>query len=200
MSAGSPPSHGAWTAGRLDARDDPGDVVVAARRIGLVDQAPARRRRIGLRQKHLGDARVGEHAAHPILRGVRDIWGPTDVYGVDKLPPNTQVLVRGQVLAGMEPADPPVQGPKNDPMQPLVWVHYYQLEGGKPGKVIGSTIGAAVDLECADLRRLFVNAIYWGCGLEVPAESKADPVGEYKPSNFGFNGFKKGVKPADLQK
>jgi len=141
-----------------------------------------------------------EHAAHSVLRGVRDIWGPTDVYGVDKLPSGAQILLRGQVIAGMKSTDPPVPGAKNDPMQPLVWIKDYQLEGGKPGKVIGSTIGAAVDLECADLRRLFVNAIYWGCGLEVSAESKVDPVGEYKPSNFGFNGFKKGVKPADLQK
>jgi Trehalose utilisation len=143
-----------------------------------------------------------EHAAHPVLRGVRDIWGPTDVYGVDKLPPGARILVRGQVLAGMAPTDPPVPGAKNDPMQPLVWIRDYQLEGGQPGKVIASTIGAAVDLECADLRRLFVNAIYWGCGLEsqIAAEANVDPVGEYKPSNFGFNGFKKGVKPADLQK
>ncbi|HWB04884.1 MAG TPA: hypothetical protein VG796_17785 [Verrucomicrobiales bacterium] len=143
-----------------------------------------------------------EHAAHPILKGVRDLWGPSDVYGVDHLPATAQVLVRGQVLAGMKPDDPPVSGSKNEPMQPLVWVKDYQYQGGKPGKAIVTTMGAAVDLECADLRRLFVNAIYWGCGLEaqMPAEAKVEPVGEYKPSPFGFNGFRKGVTPASLQK
>lgn len=143
-----------------------------------------------------------EHAAHPILKGVRDIWGPTDVYGVDNLPPDAQILMRGQVLSGMKPADPPQQGRKNEPMQPLVWIKDYRFEDGKPGKIIVSTIGSAVDLECADLRRLFVNAIYWGCGLEsqIAPDSKVDPIGDYKPSTFGFNGFKKGVKPESLQK
>jgi hypothetical protein len=140
--------------------------------------------------------------AHPILTGVRDLWGPSDVYGVDHLPPAAQILVRGQVIAGMKPGDAPVTGPKNEPMQPLVWVKDYQYQDGKPGKVIVSTIGAAVDLECADLRRLFVNAIYWGCGLEsqIPPEANVEPVTEYKPSAIGFNGFKKGVVPASLGK
>jgi len=136
---------------------------------------------------------------HPLLRGVRDIRGPSDVYAVDHLPPTAQILLRGQVLAGMKPDSPPVVGVKNDPMQPLVWIKDYQLEGGKPGRVIASTIGAAADLECADLRRLFVNAIYFGCGLEVPAAADVEPIGEYKPSPSGFNKFKPGVKPADLQ-
>ena len=138
-------------------------------------------------------------ANHPVLRGVRDVWGPTNVYGVEKLPQGTDILLHGQVIAGMSANDPPVDGPKNTPMQPLVWIKDYQLDGGKTGKVISSTIGAAVDLQCADLRRLFVNAIHWGCGLEVPAECNVDPVGEYRPSNFGFNEFRKNVKPADLQ-
>lgn len=143
-----------------------------------------------------------EHAGHPILKGVTDVWGPTDVYGVDKLPVTASVLMRGQVLSGMKPDSPPVAGAQNEPMQPLVWVKNYQLEGGQPGRIVVSTIGAAVDFESAGLRRLFVNAVYWMCGLEaqLPAEVKADPVGEYKPSFFGFNGFRKGVKPEDLQK
>jgi hypothetical protein len=48
---------------------------------------------------------------HPILRGVRDIWGPTDVYTVTHLPKDAQVLVYGEVLSGMHPTDPPVAGP-----------------------------------------------------------------------------------------
>ena len=143
-----------------------------------------------------------DHAAHPLLKGVKDIWGPTDVYGIDKLPAGTAILVRGQVLAGMKPDAAPVAGPKNEPMQPLIWLKDYQIEGGKPGKIIGSTIGAATDLENEGLRRFFVNAAYWGCGLEdkIPDAADVAPVGDYKPTFFGFNKFKKGVKPDDLRK
>ena len=30
-----------------------------------------------------------------------DVWGPTDVYGVTKLPDDAKVLLRGSVLTGM---------------------------------------------------------------------------------------------------
>ena len=47
---------------------------------------------------------------------------------------------------------------------------------------------------------MLVNACYWAVGLEdkIPAKTKVDLVGEYKPRPFGFNGFQKGVRPADL--
>lgn len=47
-----------------------------------------------------------EQANHPILRGIKDgdIWGPTDVYGADPLPPS-MVLVWGEVLSGMKATD-----------------------------------------------------------------------------------------------
>lgn len=141
-------------------------------------------------------------ASHPLLRGVKDIWGPTDVYGIDKLPANTEILVRGEVVAGMKPEDPAVKGPKNEPLQPLIWVRSYQYDGGKEGRIIGSTIGASVDLENEGLRRFFVNSAFWACGLEdkITDTLSAEPVGEYKPTFFGFNKFKKGVKPDDLRK
>ncbi len=138
---------------------------------------------------------------HPILKGVADIWGPTDVYTVTHLPADAKVLVHGQVLEGMNPTDQPVSGPKNNPMMPLIWIRNYTGESGKTSRVICSTIGAAVDLQSEDLRRLFVNACYWGVGLEsrIPARNNVDYVGEYKPSYFGFGKFKPGVKPADLE-
>jgi len=45
--------------------------------------------------------------SHPILNGVHDVWGPTDVYRVGKLPADATVLMYGQVLTGMNPTDPP---------------------------------------------------------------------------------------------
>lgn len=139
--------------------------------------------------------------SHPVLKGVGDIWGPTDVYGIFNLPRDAQVLVYGQVLEGMKPTDKPLAGAKNDPMMPLVWIRNYAMAGGKPSRVICSTIGSAEDFESDGLRRLLVNAVYWGLGIErrIPARSNVDYVGDFRPSHFGFQGFKKGVKPSDLK-
>jgi type 1 glutamine amidotransferase len=171
----------------------------------------------GFGQQVLGDTWVNHHgnhgkestrgkineafAEHPILRGVKDIWGPTDVYTIAHLPKDAQVLVWGVVLEGMNPADKPVTGSKNDPLMPLVWVRQYTGETGKNSPVICSTIGAAVDCKSEDLRRLLVNACYWGVGLggKISAKTNVDYVGEYKPSYFGFGTFVKGVKPVDLE-
>jgi hypothetical protein len=169
----------------------------------------------GFGQQVLGDTWVSHHGAHgkestrgvindafkthPILKGVEDLWGPTDVYGIIHLPHDAKVLVQGQVLEGMKPADQAVSGPKNKPMMPLVWIRDYTWETGKTSRVCCSTIGASVDLENESLRRLFVNACYWGVGLEgrIPAKNNVDVVGEYKPTAFGFNKFTKGIKPSD---
>jgi hypothetical protein len=139
---------------------------------------------------HNGQATRGvinpKHADSPLLNSVADVFGPTDVYGVVNLPKTAHVLMYGQVLSGMKPDDPPLPGEKNDPMMPLVWTRTYQMSGGKEGKVIGSTIGAAVDLLSEDLRRLFVNSVYWGAGLPVPAKASVAIPAEYHPSYFGF--------------
>ena len=142
-----------------------------------------------------------EFKSHPILRGVTDIWGPTDVYGVVHLPTKAQVLVRGQVLRGMRPNDPPVEGPKNQPMMPLVWLNQYMGESGQPSRIVATTMGAATDLESPGLRRLLVNACYWAVRLadKIPDAADVDYVGDYKPTGFGFGKFKPGVKPADWE-
>jgi hypothetical protein len=137
---------------------------------------------------------------HPVLRGVADVWVPTDVYSVIHLPKSAQVLVWGQVLSGMKPTDPPVEGAKNHPMMPVAWLRDYTGESGKTSKIFTTTMGAAVDLENEGLRRLLVNAAYWAVGLEkkIPAKAKVDYVGEYKPGWFGFGKFKPGLRPEDL--
>jgi len=141
-----------------------------------------------------------EMADHPILRGVRDVWGPTDVYRVRDLPPDAKVLLFGQVLSGMNPTDPPVQGPKNDPMMPIAWIRFFKTPSGKESRVFCTTMGSAVDFACEDLRRLIVNAAYWCVGLEdqIPAQAKVDYVSPYDPTPFGFGKFRSGVKPRDL--
>jgi type 1 glutamine amidotransferase len=139
---------------------------------------------------------------HPIVRGIKDgdIWGPSDVYGVRlPLPGDSQPIVLGQVLKGMKFDDPPLDGPKNDPMMPIAWTKTYETESGKKGRVFTSTLGAATDLTAEGSRRMFVNAAYWALGMEdqIPEKANVEIVGEYEPLPFKFNGFKPGVKPAD---
>ena len=142
-----------------------------------------------------------EFKHHPILRGVADIWCPTDVYTVSHLPKDASVLVRGQVLSGMKSNDPPVEGAKNRPLMALVWVRSYAGESGRSSKIVATTMGAAVDLENEGLRRLLINSCYWTVGLEnqLPAKANVDYVGEYQPTWFGFGKFKKGMKPRELE-
>jgi hypothetical protein len=145
----------------------------------------------------------------PILRGVGDIFVTTDVYEAYP-PPDAKILFRGQVLSGMTPDSPPSTRHKkratdkqdqgvNDPMMPIAWTRLYKNEAGKENRIFCTTMGAATDLEDENLRRLVVNAIYWGLGMDVPAKADVQIVGEYHPSGFGFKGYKKGVKPQDLQ-
>src|SRR5258708_6171891 len=65
---------------------------------------------------------VSGQERHPILSGIGSgaIWVPTDVYKVRfPLPGDTQPLVLGAVLDGMNTSDAPVARPKNDPMIPV---------------------------------------------------------------------------------
>jgi hypothetical protein len=162
--------------------------------------------------RHKQEATLGviEPAAKndPILRGVQHVYGDTDVY--EAYPPaDVQVLVRGQVLQGMRPSDPPADYKKsrasdrkeqgiNEPMMAVAWTRRYTNTDGKVNKVFCTTMGAATDLQSEGLRRLVVNAVYWGLGLDVPAKADVRYIDPYRPSMYGFNGFKRGVKPADL--
>jgi type 1 glutamine amidotransferase len=143
-------------------------------------------------------------ADHPILRGIADgdIWGPTDVYGVRlPLPGDSQPLVLGQVLAGMSPDSPSVEGPKNDPLMPIAWTKTYSIDGGPKGRVFTTTMGAATDLVVEGTRRLLVNACYWAAGLEdaIQGDARVDAVGGFQPTPFGFGGAKQGLRPAGLR-
>ena len=146
---------------------------------------------------------------HPIMRGVEGLFGTTDVY--EAAPPaDAEILVRGQVLSGMDPTDAPATNRKktsqgveqevNDPKMPVVWLRRHQNEAGKKNRILTCTMGAATDLLNEGLRRLIVNGAYWAVGLEkrISRRANVDLVGDFRPSPFGFDGFKKGVKPSDL--
>lgn len=140
--------------------------------------------------------------SHPILRGIKsgDIWGPTDVYGVNTpLPGDSKPLVLGQVVEGMKPDDKAAEGPKNNPMMPIAWTKTYQGASGHTARTFTTTMGASQDLLSEGLRRLIVNAVYWTLKIEekIPQKSNVAIVGKYEPIKFGFGSFNKGKKPQD---
>jgi hypothetical protein len=172
----------------------------------------------GFGRQVLGETWISHHGHHgqestrgliakgqeknPILRGIKDgdVWGPTDVYGVRlPLPDDSVPLILGQVVKGMSPGDPAVEGEKNNPMMPVAWTKSYKSNSGKTARVFTTTMGSSTDLENEGLRRLLVNATYWAIGLEskITETTNVQIVGEYKPSPFKFGGYIKGRKPAD---
>lgn len=144
--------------------------------------------------------------AHPILRGIRpgSIFGTTDVYGVPvPLPGDSQPLVLGEVTETLAPDSRPVEGKKNHPMMPVAWTKTYQGTSGKHARVFTTTMGASQDFAAEGTRRMLVNAVYWALGMaeQIPAESKVDLAGEFKPTAFGVKKneeWKPGKKPAEL--
>ncbi|HUY91881.1 MAG TPA: hypothetical protein VMV10_24285 [Pirellulales bacterium] len=145
-------------------------------------------------------------AGDPIFRGVTDIFADTDVYEAHP-PADAKILVRGQVLKGMHHDDPPADYKKrtaqgqeqgvNDPMMPVAWTRINKAPSGQQNKVFCTTMGAATDLQSEGLRRLVVNAVYWGLGLDVPAKADVAFVDDYRPTMYGFKGYRRGIKPAD---
>ncbi|MFK7789035.1 MAG: ThuA domain-containing protein [Phycisphaeraceae bacterium] len=146
---------------------------------------------------------------HPTARGIKPktIWGDSDVYTIKlPLPGDSQPIVMGAVLTGMNPDDPilvdkpDAKKQKNNPMMPVTWIKTYETESGKKARVFTSTMGAATDLVFEGSRRMIVNGSYWALGMEdqIPAEgTKVDLVDAFKPTPFGMRNFKKGTTPTD---
>ena len=135
---------------------------------------------------------------HPILKGVGQIWGPSDVYTISEagLTGDSKPLVMGVVLKGMDPKDDPNP---DKVAQPAAWTKTYTGTSGKPGRVFNTTMGHSFDFNCQNFRRLMVNGCYWAAGLEdkIPEKSEVDFVGKYDPNEIGLGGYKKGLKPED---
>lgn len=139
-----------------------------------------------------------DQTQHPILTGVQEIWGDSDVYRTYKegtrLPEDCTALVWGQPLMGRKPDDAP-----NHELEPLpvAWVKPWRTSSGKVARVFHCTMGSATDLKNAGLRRLIVNAACWALEMEssISATSSVDIVGTYEPLESGFNYDELGVKP-----
>ena len=139
------------------------------------------------------------NAKHPILNSVEDVFAPSDVYGVIHLTDDDTILLRGAVTESLDPKSPHVEGKKNDPMQPLAWMHNYTSPGGKAGQSFCTTAGASVDFVSEDLRRMIVNATYHLLGKDVPTEADVAFVDPFYPSFYGFIRDKEHFKALNLQ-
>lgn len=135
---------------------------------------------------------------HPILRGVNDIWVPSDVYGIKNLPKEADVLIYGQSTAGMDDKAPLIW---EKSVMPIAWTKPYQIEGGKPGLAFTSTMGSSLDFQSEDLRRLVLNASLYLLGMPevIKPDLSVEIVGEYKPTMFGFDTFRKGMRVEDFK-
>lgn len=140
----------------------------------------------------------------PVLRGVAEIFAPSDVYGVIHLTEKDQIVLRGAITETLDPNSKTLADDKrNQPMQPLAWFHDYKLPDGKPGRSFCTTAGAAVDFVDEDLRRLIVNATLTLTSQDVPEKANVDYVDPFYPTFYGFindgNYYKNlNLKPADF--
>lgn len=141
---------------------------------------------------------VAAQRDHPILRGVTDVWGPSDVYRTypegGSLPADCTALLYGQPLLGREPDDAP--NPEKEPL-PVAWTKTWTGSTGVPARVFHCTMGSGKDFLSEGLRRLTVNAAYWCLGLDdrITATRSVDFVGDYAPLDTGFDYQELGVAP-----
>lgn len=171
-------------------------------------------------RKILGEEWVSHHGGHKsegcrsvvepgaekqvILRGVSEIFAPSDVYGVTHLTDADTILLRGAITETLDPESRTLTNDaRNKPMQPLAWLHSYKAPDGKEGHSFCTTAGAAVDFVDEDLRRLIVNASIQLTGGEVPDKADVDYVDPFYPTFYGFindpNYYKTlNWKPADF--
>jgi len=135
-------------------------------------------------------------AAHPILRGVKDVWVESGGYTANPIEGST-VLAFGQILDGMTPDSPPA---KDKAEMPVAWYRTYKGSSGNAGRVFTTTHGASEDLRNEGFRRMAVNALLWAAGLEssIKPDNDIGFVGPFDPTTFGFNGYVKGMKPGDM--
>ena len=145
---------------------------------------------------------VADQQAHPILRGVSDIFGTSDVYRCHNekfpFPEDCQALVLGQPLVSLEPDAEP--NATKEPL-PIAWTKTWTGNEGKASRIFHFTMGSAEDFANAGVRRLTINAVYWGLEMEsaISRDASVDIVGEYQPLKAGFNYEKLGVTPQPPQ-
>ncbi|MBI2422283.1 MAG: hypothetical protein HYV27_05585 [Candidatus Hydrogenedentes bacterium] len=137
-----------------------------------------------------------EHKEHSVLRGVGAMHTQAGGYTANPIAGST-ILARGIILNGME-IDAPVDTTKE--LMPVVWVRDYASKSGKIARIFTTTQGASEDILDENFRRMLVNAHLWCLGMEdqIKADNEVGFVGPFHATPFAFEGYRRGVKPADL--
>jgi hypothetical protein len=127
---------------------------------------------------------------HPIVKGITNIWGPADVYGLTTLNGDSKPLVLGQVAVGMGPKDVPNNEKE---MVSIAWTKMYTGTDGKSSSVFTTTMGHSGDFKNEGFCRLLINACYGFLGMdkEILEKSSVDLVGDYNPHPLGVGVHKK---------
>ena len=133
---------------------------------------------------------------HPILRGVGAMHTQAGGYTADPIEGST-VIARGIILNGMT-KDASIDLSKE--LMPVVWVREYTSASSKVARIFTTTQGASEDIIDDHFRRLLINAQFWCLGMEddIKPDLNVMFVGPYHPSTFAFEGYRRGVKPADI--
>ena len=138
-----------------------------------------------------------ENKSHPVLRGVNDVFGPTDVYGIRSLPDDAIVMLNGGIVTGMNPSDALVDDERNNPMHPVAWLRERPMPNDATQRIVVTTMGTAQDLSSDDLRTYLFNGVLWQLGEEasIPKQGyDVEIIGRWDPSPFGFGTHRKGVQ------
>lgn len=141
---------------------------------------------------------VQKNQSHPVLTGVNDIFGTSDVYRCHNekkpFPKDCTSLVLGQPLVNLKKDSAPNE--KKQPL-PIAWTKTWTGNKNKASRILHFTMGSAVDFQNEGVRRITINGVYWGLKMEssIKENLPVDIVGEYKPLKAGFNYEKLGVQP-----
>jgi len=141
---------------------------------------------------------VPENQTHPVLAGVTDIWGTSDVYRCHNqdspFPADCTALVMGQPLIDLSRDAKPNMD--KEPL-PIAWTKTWVGNRGLATRIFHFTMGSAMDFQNQGVRRLTVNAVYWGLGMEsgIEPDRSVDIDGDYQPLKSGFDYEEIGVRP-----
>jgi len=140
---------------------------------------------------------VPENASHPVLTGVQDVWGTTDVYRCqeeDHVREGSTALLMGQPMRSHE-RDAPANTDKV--ALPILWTTSFTGNRGLESRILHFTMGSAEDFANAGVRRVVINGVYWGLGMEdtITPDLNVDIIGDYEPMVDGFNYADLGVHP-----
>jgi hypothetical protein len=106
--------------------------------------------------------------------------------------PQSTILLRGKIAGTPSPND------DFQPAMPIAWAMESPLKDGKTRRSITCTVGSATDFQNENLRRFFVNSVYWCLEATPPTPPSLTISGTYAPSASGFMKFREKQNAATI--